>query len=122
MNRTYREGKIKRQILREQYKNRTFEQVLTMVRNCLIIHYRPIIVADTDPVYQIIRKEDIAGRLKVKIEFVERALQVLNIEGMVSQPEHGIPHDCDRDRIFGGVSAWCADIYRVCGSYWTRSK
>lgn len=60
-----------------------------------------------------ITAEDIAYQLNVKPHFVKRVLQELNVEGILHQPEHHIPHDSNRDSwCMGGYSGWSADIYR----------
>lgn len=56
--------------------------------------------------------EDIAHQLRVKSHAVKQVLQKLNIEGIVHQPHHHIPHDSNREPYgFGGYSGWAADIY-----------
>lgn len=60
-----------------------------------------------------ITAEDIAYQLNVKPHFVKRVLQELNVEGILYQPDHRIPHDSNRDPwCMGGYSGWLADIYR----------
>ena len=60
-------------------------------------------------------KEDLAVQLKVHVHFVEQALARLNREGLVLQPVHRFPHDCNRSpgMDHGPDSSWCGDIYRV---------
>lgn len=59
-----------------------------------------------------ITAEDIAHQLQVKPHFVKQVLQQLNIEGILHQPHHHIPHDSNREPYsFGGYSGWAADIY-----------
>ena len=59
-----------------------------------------------------ITAEDIAHQLHVKPHFVKQVLQQLNIEGILHQPHHHIPHDSNREPYgFGGYSGWAADIY-----------
>ena len=59
-----------------------------------------------------ITAEDIAHQLCVKPHFVKQVLQQLNIEGVLHQPHHHIPHDSNREPYgFGGYSGWAADIY-----------
>ena len=56
--------------------------------------------------------EDIAQILQVKTHDVKQVLQQLNIEGILHQPTHRIPHDCEREPWgFKGNSGWMADIY-----------
>ena len=58
--------------------------------------------------------EDIAYILNVKSHLVKQALKKLNLEGIVSQPVHHIPHDSSRDPWGGGrYSGWMADIYYI---------
>ncbi len=60
-----------------------------------------------------ITAEDIAYQLNVKPHFVKRVLQELNVEGVLHQPDHRIPHDSNRDPwCLDGYSGWSADIYR----------
>lgn len=73
---------------------------------------RQIEIAKENGVY-FITAEDIAYQLNVKPHFVKRVLQELNIEGVLYQPEHHVPHDSNRDTwCIGGYSGWSADIYR----------
>lgn len=73
---------------------------------------KQIEIAKENGVY-FITAEDIAYQLNVKPHFVKRVLQELNIEGVLYQPEHRIPHDSNRDPwCMGGYSGWLADIYR----------
>lgn len=59
-----------------------------------------------------ITAEDIAHQLRVKPHFVKQVLQQLNIDGILHQPHHHIPHDSNREPYgFGGYSGWAADIY-----------
>lgn len=59
-----------------------------------------------------ITAEDIAHQLRVKPHYVKQVLQQLNIEGVLQQPHHHIPHDSNREPYgFGGYSGWSADIY-----------
>ena len=51
--------------------------------------------------------------MSIKIKILE-VLDKLNKEGLVSQPVHRIPHDCNRDPICGpGYNGWAADIYYI---------
>lgn len=61
------------------------------------------------------RKEDLAASLGVKDHCVEQALARLNREGLVHQPVHGVPHDCNRStRLdWGSDSSWVGDRYKV---------
>jgi hypothetical protein len=58
-------------------------------------------------------KEEIARELRVRTHRVGHALHVLNLEGLVTQPSHSIPHDCFRHPWCGtaGFSSWEADRY-----------
>ena len=60
-----------------------------------------------------ITAEDIAHQLSVKPHSVKQVLQQLNIEGILNQPYHHIPHDSNRDpwSSGGGYHGWGADIY-----------
>lgn len=59
-----------------------------------------------------ITAEDIAHQLQVKPHGVKQVLQQLNIEGVLHQPHHHIPHDSNREPYgFGGYSGWAADLY-----------
>jgi hypothetical protein len=59
-----------------------------------------------------ITAEDIAHQLQVKPHAVKQVLQQLNIDGVLHQPHHHIPHDSNREPYgFGGYSGWAADIY-----------
>lgn len=59
-----------------------------------------------------ITAEDIAHQLQVKPHFVKQVLQQLNVEGVVHQSHHHIPHDSNREPYgFGGYSGWAANIY-----------
>jgi hypothetical protein len=60
-------------------------------------------------------KEDLSVTLQVKEHNVERALARLNQEGLVNQPAHRYPHDCNRStRMDGGSdSSWIGDVYTV---------
>ena len=56
--------------------------------------------------------EDIAHKLNVKTHCVKQVLQQLNIEGILHQPTHQIPHDSNRDPMCNGTySGWMANIY-----------
>ena len=56
--------------------------------------------------------EDIAAQLQVKSHFVKRVFQMLNMEGILHQAHHHIPHDSNRDPwCIGGYSGWAANIY-----------
>lgn len=58
--------------------------------------------------------EDIAYDLRCKTHFVKQVFQQLNVEGILSQPRHWIPHDSSRDPwCGGGYSGWMADIYYI---------
>ena len=60
-----------------------------------------------------IMAEEIAYQLQVKVHCVKQVLQQLNIEGVLYQPAHDVPHDSNRDRWchFRGNSMWGSDIY-----------
>lgn len=61
-----------------------------------------------------INAEDIAYCLHVKTHYVKQIFDKLNKEGVLSQPVHHIPHDCDRDPFCGpGYNGWAADIYYI---------
>ena len=61
-----------------------------------------------------ISAENIAFELKVKPHFVHQVFQKLNIEGVLSQPRHHIPHDSDRDPWCNGTySGWQSDVYAI---------
>ena len=56
--------------------------------------------------------EEIAKHLKVRTHLVKQALHKLNLEGLVTRPEHRIPHDSSRDPWNGGGhTAWMGDVY-----------
>ena len=58
--------------------------------------------------------EDVAYHLNVKPHFVKQVFQQLNLEGVLSQPSHHIPHDSNRDPMCNGTySGWSADIYYI---------
>lgn len=58
------------------------------------------------------RKEEIAVYFKTYEHLVAQALHQLNLQGLVSQPSHTIPHDCNRDpHGWGGDSSWQGDLY-----------
>lgn len=64
--------------------------------------------------WYMICAEDIAYDLRCKTHFVKQVFQQLNIEGILSQPRHWIPHDSSRDPwCGGGYSGWMADIYSI---------
>ena len=56
-------------------------------------------------------KEETAWRLNCPEYQVEQAFMRLNHEGILHQPEHRIPHDCDRNT-WNGTSGWMSDWYR----------
>lgn len=59
-----------------------------------------------------IMAEDIANQLQVKVHHVKQVLQQLNVEGILRQPVHRIPHDSNRDPWNRGFySGWESDIY-----------
>lgn len=61
-----------------------------------------------------ISAENIAFELNVKPHFVHQVFQKLNVEGVLSQPRHHIPHDSDRDPMCNGTySGWQSDIYGI---------
>lgn len=61
-----------------------------------------------------ISAENIAFELGVKPHFVHQVFQRLNVEGILSQPRHRIPHDSDRDPMCNGTySGWQADVYAI---------
>ena len=61
-----------------------------------------------------ISAENIAHQLRVKPHFVKQVFQQLNVEGILSQPRHHIPHDSDRDPWCNGYySGWQADLYAI---------
>ena len=47
--------------------------------------------------------------LNVKEKYIVQVLDLLNKEGIVSQPIHHIPHDCFRPY----TSAWTNDVYKI---------
>ena len=56
--------------------------------------------------------EDIAAQLQVKPHFVKQVFQKLNVEGVLHQASHHIPHDSNRDPMCNGTySGWLANIY-----------
>ena len=64
--------------------------------------------------YVYISAENIAHELRVKPHFVKQVFQQLNIEGVLSQPRHHIPHDSNRDPWCNGYySGWQADVYAI---------
>lgn len=77
-------------------------------------HVRGVIEDAKKRDISFINAEDIAYSLHVKPHFVKQVLDKLNKEGLVSQPVHRIPHDCNRDPICGpGYNGWAADIYYI---------
>jgi ribosomal protein S25 len=91
--------------------SRHYADVLDRVRK-YIKNYEPKIKTDWHKRH--VTKEQIAEDLKVKVCLVERALQELNTEGLVSQPRHKPPHDCKRDRFGDGwEESWGADTYEI---------
>lgn len=61
------------------------------------------------------KKEQIAVDLGFREDQVHVALQALNLEGLVSHPDHRAPHDSTRDpwADANADSAWMGDIYTV---------
>lgn len=58
--------------------------------------------------------EDIAAQLQVKPHFVKQVFQKLNVEGILDQAYHHIPHDSNRDPwCIGGYSGWASNIYYI---------
>lgn len=58
--------------------------------------------------------EDIAAQLQVKPHFVKQVFQKLNVEGILHQPTHRIPHDSNRDPMCNGTySGWLANLYSI---------
>ena len=58
--------------------------------------------------------EDLAVELRARPDAIARCLQLLNLEGLVSQPVHHAPGDTPRAGEFSGTeSAWAADVYWV---------
>lgn len=106
---TNKHGKRKERQFRPP--SRHYTDILDRVRR-YIQNYEPKIKTDWHERH--VTKERIAEDLKVKVCLVEKALQELNIEGLVSQPRHKPPHDCKRDRFGGGGDySWQADTYEI---------
>lgn len=63
---------------------------------------------------KVLHKEDVAFKLQVKISQVEKIFMQLNREGLLSQAQHHILHDSNREPYgFGGDSAWASDCYYI---------
>lgn len=61
-----------------------------------------------------ISADNIAFELRVKPHFVHQVFQKLNVEGILSQPRHHIPHDSNRDPWCNGAySGWQSDLYAI---------
>ena len=82
------------------------ETLLTAVRAALATaprwRGRPYVIA-----------EELAVQLQVRPDAVARCLQRLNLEGLVSQPQHHRPGNTPRSWLAGHDSGWAADVYWV---------
>ena len=105
-------GKLERELqtLPQQHKvKRTYKKVAPEKIRAYVLQ---TIETAKYKIVNWITAEDIAHHLQVKPHFVKQVLQQLNIEGVLHQPQHHIPHDSSREPYgFGGYSGWAADIY-----------
>lgn len=90
--------------VKKTYKKMSYEKIRKYV-------IEMIEVARTNG-HNFITAEDIAHQLNVKTHYVKQVLQQLNIEGVLHQPTHRIPHDSNRDPMCNGTySGWMANVY-----------
>lgn len=71
-------------------------------------------ISQKEPRRMYVTKEEIAFELGIRVHYVEQALQKLNLAGVVGQPVHMTPHDCNRGTrliSYGNDSSWCSDVY-----------
>ena len=109
-------------------KKRSLCQVLELVKTKILEEYKPKVVRSSfwgdnrlTVEYSFVRKEKLAKDIAVDTKLVEQALHKLNLLGIVSLPDHGLPHDCKRDKFgYGKDSSWSADVYYVQGKYWSE--
>ena len=90
------------------FKRRNQTQVYDLVKNWVLLFAQEVKVCSAG-----FRKEKVSVDLQLKEHEVEKILQMLNVEGLVSQPIHKAPHDSTRDKWTwgGGDSSWQGDLY-----------
>jgi len=108
----YREGRGKRVKRMKVYKKMRMVDLVDAIRSVLqapIPRRRPASDMNLQVLSSGVMKEELAHRFSVPEHQVAHALHILNLEGVVHQPTHGMPHD----KRWGNSSMWCGDTYRV---------